>query len=85
MTIPSIRMKVTYEELEKLIAAAKQAGSHYILPASLILFGNEERDSKHLVYRFLKNNYPDLLEKYEKMYGSVYYLSWQYQEQLKKN
>ena len=74
----------TEEEIEKIVAAAKQYGANYILIAGLTLFGNDERDSKQLVFRFLRNNYPDLLEKYEKMYGSVYYSSWQYQQELKK-
>jgi DNA repair photolyase len=74
----------TDEELERIIVAAKQYGANYIIIAGLTLFGNDERDSKQLVFRFLGNNYPDLLEKYEKMYGSVYYPSWQYQQQLKK-
>ena len=73
----------TEEEIEKIVAAAKQYGANYILIAGLTLFGNDERDSKQLVFRFLRNNYPDLLEKYEKMYGSVYYSSWQYQQELK--
>ncbi len=72
------------EEIEKIVAAAKQYGATYILIAGMTLFGKDERDSKQLVYRFLRNNYPDLLEKYEKMYGSVYYPSWQYQQELKK-
>ena len=66
------------------MAAAKQYSANYILIAGLILFGNDERDSKQLVFRFVRNNYPDLLEKYEKMYESVYYTSWQYQQELKK-
>jgi len=74
----------TEEGIDKIVAAAKQYGANYILIAGLTLFGNDERDSKQLVFRFLENNYPDLLEKYEKMYGSVYYPSWQYQQQLKK-
>jgi DNA repair photolyase len=74
----------TEEEIEKIVAAAKQYGANYILIAGLTLFGNDERDSKQLVFRFLRNNYADLLEKYEKMYGSVYYPSWQYQQELKK-
>ena len=74
----------TDEELEKIIAAAKQYGAHYILVAGLTLFGDDERDSKQLYFRFLRNNFPGLLEKYEKMYGSVHYPSWQYQQQLKK-
>jgi DNA repair photolyase len=74
----------TDDELEKIIAAAKQHGAYYILVAGLTLFGDEERDSKQLYFKFLRNNYPELLEKYEKMYGSVHYPSWQYQEQLQK-
>ena len=74
----------TDEELERIIVAAKQYGANYIIIAGLTLFGNDERESKQLVFRFLRSNYPDLVEKYEKMYGSVYYPSWQYQQQLKK-
>jgi len=74
----------TDEEIEKIVGATKVYGANYILIAGLTLFGNDERDSKQLVFKFLKNNYPELLEKYEKMYGSVYYAPWQYQQQLKK-
>jgi DNA repair photolyase len=74
----------TDEEIEKIVAAAKEHEANYILIAGLTLFGNDERDSKQLVFKFLKNNYPELLEKYEKMYGTVHYAAWQYQQQLKK-
>jgi len=74
----------TDDELEKIVAAAKEYGAYYILIAGLTLSGDEERDSKQLYFRFLRNNYPDLLDKYENMYGSVYYPSWQYQQELKK-
>jgi len=74
----------TEKELEKIIAAAKQYGADYILVGGLTLFGNEERDSKQLYFKFLRDHYPHLLEKYEKMYGSVYYPSGQYQNDLKK-
>ena len=74
----------TNEEVEKIVAAAKQYGGHYVLAAGLTLFGNEERDSKQLYFKFLQNYYPHFVKEYEKMYGSVYYPSWQYQERLKK-
>lgn len=74
----------TDEELEKIIATAKQYGADYILVGGLTLFGNEERDNKQLVYKFLQMHYPGLLDKYEKMYGQVFYPSWQYQDNLKK-
>lgn len=73
--------------LEKQLASRakkKQFGAEYLIPAGLTLFGNDERDSKRLVFKFLKNYYPHLNEKYEKMYGPVYYPSWKYQELLKK-
>lgn len=74
----------TDEELEKMIFAAKKYGAHYILVAGLTLFGNEDKDSKQLVLKFMKHNYPALLDKYEKLYSSSHYPSWQYQQQLKK-
>ena len=74
----------TDAELEKIIAAAKQFKANFILIAGLTLFGNNERDSKQLVFRFLRNHYPHLIEKYEGMYSSVDYSSWQYQQQLKR-
>lgn len=74
----------TDEELEKIIAAARQYGANFILIAGLTLFGNDERDSKQLVFKFLGNHYPHLIKKYEEMYESAYYPSWQYKQQLKK-
>ena len=79
----------TDEELEKIISAAKIYGAHYVMVASLTLFGNDVPiatggDSRKQVFKFIKNNFPVLLKKYETMYGSVHYPSWQYQQQLKK-
>jgi DNA repair photolyase len=74
----------TDEELEKVVAAAKEYAADYILTSGMTLFGNDERDSKQLYYKFLRNQHPHLLEKYENMYGSVYYPSWKYQDDLKR-
>lgn len=74
----------TDEELEKIIGAAKQHRAKYILTSGMPLFGNEERDSKQLYFRFLRNHYPHLLEKYETMFSPAYYPSWKYQTDLKK-
>jgi DNA repair photolyase len=73
----------TDDKLEKIVAAAKEYGANYILTSGMTLFGNDERDSKQLYFNFLCNKYPDLLEKYENMYGTVYYPSWKYQTDLK--
>ena len=73
----------TEPEMENIIATAKQHGAHYILMAGLTLFGNEEWDSKQLVYKFLSIYYPDLLTKYEQMYWTTHYSPWKYQQELK--
>jgi len=72
------------EELEKMIKTAKESGADFILTGSLTLFGSGERDSKSLYFRFLENEFPHLLEPYRKMYGTVYYPSWKYHEDLKR-
>ena len=74
----------TDEELEKMIAAAKMHKAEFILAGGLTLFGDGPGDSKSLVYRYLRNHQPALLEKYEAMFGANFYQSWQYQAQLKK-
>lgn len=74
----------TDEELEKIIAAAKQYRADYILTSGLTLFGNDSRDSRRLYFTFLRHYYPHLLAKYEALYGPVYYPSWKYQDDLKR-
>lgn len=74
----------TDEELEKMIASAKQYGADFIFIAGLTLFGNDERDSKQLIFKLIRNHYPHLIKKYEEMYRSVDYPLWQYQQQLKR-
>ena len=74
----------TDEELEKIIVAAKQHEAKYILTSGMTLFGEDERDSKQLYFRFLQKHYPHLLEKYKAMYASLYYPSWKYQNDLKQ-
>lgn len=74
----------TDEELEKIIAAAKEHGADYILVGGLTLFGNEAADSKTLFYKFLERDKPELIEKYNALYGDKFYTSYQYQNELKK-
>ena len=74
----------TDEKMQRLVAAAKQYGANYDLTACQTLFGNDQRDSKQLFFKFIRNHYPHLIEKYERMYGHVHYPSWQYQRQLRK-
>jgi len=60
----------TQQQLEKIIAAAKEFGAHYILVGGLTLFGEQPADSKTLYFNFLKRYDPTLISKYEALYGT---------------
>lgn len=74
----------TDEELEKIIAAAKEYGADYILTGGLTLFGAAPADSKTLYYKFLERYDPSLIPKYNNLYGSYFYPPKYYQQQLKQ-
>lgn len=73
----------TEEELVKIIESAKQHQADYILVGGLTLFGNEAADSKTLYYKFLQRHRPELLPKYQALYGNYSFPSQAYQEQLR--
>ena len=72
------------EQLESIIAAAKGNNAAFILPGGLTLFGNGVADSKTLYYKFLQRYSPSLIPKYDNLYGSNFYTSWQYQNALQQ-
>ena len=63
----------TEEELEKIIAAAKNHHADYILVGGLTLFGNAKADSKTLYYKFLGRYQPELIKKYDELYNGNFY------------
>jgi len=72
------------EELEKIIVAAKEHCADYILTGGLTLFGNGPADSKTLFYKFLERYDTTLLPKYQQLYGDRFYVSFAYQDGLKR-
>jgi DNA repair photolyase len=74
----------TEEELEKIIAMAKEYEADYILAGGLTLFGNAPADSKTLFYKFLERYDASFLPKYQQLYGSSSYVPFRYQNELKK-
>jgi DNA repair photolyase len=72
------------EEMEKIIAAAKQYEADYILAGGLTLFGNDKADSKTLFYKFLERYDSSLIPVYEELYGVNPYTSFSYQNKLKE-
>ena len=83
--IPSLPfISDTEEELEKTIAAAKEHKAHYILVGGLTLFGDSISDSKTLYYKFLERYRPELIGKYNDLYGDKFYTPRYYQDKLKQ-
>lgn len=83
--IPSLPyISDTEEELDRTIKSAKEHKAHYVLTGSLTLFGNTEGDSKTLYYQFLKKYKPELISKYNQLYGNKFYTPRFYQDKLKQ-
>jgi DNA repair photolyase len=74
----------TDEEMERIIIAAKEHEADYILIGGLTLFGTGAANSKTLFYKFLERYDSSLLPKYQQLYGSNFYTSFAYQNQLKE-
>lgn len=74
----------TEEGLETIIAAAKEYEADYVLVGGLTLFGNGMADSKTLFYKFLERYDASLVSQYLQLYDQNFYVSFQYQNQLKE-
>lgn len=70
------------EEIEKIVKTAKNYGAHYVLYSGLTLYGNDPKDCKTLYFKFLKDNYPDLLPAYMKLFKGSIAASKQYKKDL---
>lgn len=58
----------TDEQLEKMVSAAREHGADYILVGGLTLFGRGPADSRTLYHRFLKGEFPHLVDRYKSLY-----------------
>ncbi len=74
----------TEQGLEEIISAAKAHEADYMLVGGLTLFGSGAADSKTLFYKFLERYDASLLPKYQQLYGPNFYVSFQYQNELKE-
>jgi DNA repair photolyase len=72
----------TPDVLDKMYSAFRDAGAHYIMPASTTLFGYGPTDSKTLVLRALSRHYPDLVEPYHKLFSYGFSVPRSYQNKL---
>lgn len=72
----------TEEQMDTMLAAFKKAGSKYVFPASLTLFGNGPADSKTLMFRAIEKHYPDLLGRYKNLFADDFRIATNYQREL---
>ena len=70
------------KEIDIMIKTADKYGAHYVLYAGLTLYGDAPDDCKTLYFNFLKENYPDLVPKYEKLFKGSNAPSKQYQRNI---
>jgi DNA repair photolyase len=74
----------TTESLNNMFTAFKKAGANYVMPASVTLFGNGPGDSKTLVFRAIEKHYPQLIEKYKKLFMNTHELPAYYNKAFYK-
>lgn len=70
----------TGEELHHAFSTFSQMSVRYIFPAGISLFGETRHDSKQLVLGAVAKHYPQLLAKYQRMFGSSGHLPAYYQQ-----
>lgn len=74
----------TPERVEHFFKVFRNAGADYLFPASITLFGNSKADSKTLMFRAIQKYYPDLLPKYQSLFGDRQNPPFQYMNNLKQ-
>lgn len=70
----------TGTHLEEMFATFKELGAHYLMPATLTLFGEERADSKQMALRSVEKHYPHLLSKYHRLFGSSHEMPRYYRD-----
>lgn len=70
--------------LQQLFTGFKSAGAHYVLPATITLFGNGKADSKTLVLQAVKKHFPELLDRYHRFFDDSHQLPAYYRDAFYK-
>jgi len=66
------------EDLSKMIAKAKEFGADYVFVGALTLFGV----GKKIFMQIIEKHFPELVQRYEELYGVSYEPSREYQSRL---
>lgn len=70
----------TSENLHLFYQTFKELKADYLMPATITLFGDDKADSKTLVLNAIKKHYPELQEKYEKLFKNSSELPYYYRK-----
>lgn len=60
----------TTASLTNLFSTFSEINAHYVMPATITLFGNAKGDSKTLMLKAIRKHYPDLEDKYLKFFAN---------------
>lgn len=74
----------TGEHLEKMFSTFGAMKVKYIFPSTITLFGENNSDSKPLMFRTVEKHYPHLIEKYKKLFSNSDYLPAYYNNAFQK-
>lgn len=74
----------TTDSLNRMFTVFKEAGTHYVMPWSITLFGGGPGDSRTLVLRAVEKQYPSLHEKYKKLFAQSHELPAYYNDAFYK-
>ncbi len=72
------------DEIEDMVKMTIDYGGDYVLYSGLTLYGDTSGDCKTLYEQFLKENYPELLSDYKKLFRGSFAPSKDYQDVLAK-
>ncbi len=72
----------TPEQLSYMIQSVKEHGGSFVLVGGLTLFGDKPSDCRTRYYNALREHYPDVLTKTEKLFGNSSYPPHRYQHDL---
>ncbi|PHN08119.1 SPL family radical SAM protein [Flavilitoribacter nigricans] len=70
----------TTASLHTLFSTFKAAAAHYLLPATITLFGDGRADSKTLMLHAIKKHYPELEARYLRFFGDSHQMPAYYQD-----
>lgn len=72
------------EQIEQMLKAAKNHGIHHVYFGGLTLFGDGPSDCRTLVLETLQDNFPELVPRYQELFGKGTSPLWEYQQRLEE-